>query len=104
MWPTTQRIGPAIRSEVRRMIFAPAAPLLRGHRARLTTRFRRAGACIMAEEHIDAHCSKDQKHNRGGADPHHTHFVFFSVWVVRHRFLLFREGPSALAPDRKSVV
>jgi hypothetical protein len=33
-------------------------------------------------QHIDAHCSKEQKHNRNAADPHNTHFAFFSVGVI----------------------
>jgi hypothetical protein len=65
--------------------------LFRRHRARLNTRLDGARGCIVGHKHIDAHRSKQQKHNGEGADPHHAHLAFFGVWVrlIGHRgFLL----------------
>jgi hypothetical protein len=43
----------------------------------------------VVNEHIDAHSSKNTKHNHGSCDPHYAHVAFFSVRfiLVRHRVL-----------------
>jgi hypothetical protein len=33
-------------------------------------------------QHVEAHQSKDNEHNRGGHDPHHAHFGFFSLLIL----------------------
>src|SRR5262249_37900090 len=45
---------------------------------------------IGVRQHVPTHQSKYDEHNRGGHDPHHTHFGFFivSFILVRHLFLL----------------
>jgi hypothetical protein len=58
----------------------------------------------VGHKHIDAHRSEQQEHNSDRAEPHYTHFAFFSVWVrwVGHSGFLLGSTPDLSAESAAS--